>query len=205
MKTIFTSLIIALGMTTCFTSCIWARHKGKEVTETRSVSRFSSISMESVAGVYFTQADTYSFSITGSEELVKNTTTEVKDGELRISHTKKLKNTKKGAVIRISAPDLERIDFDGVGSLHMEEKVTLNNLKVNFDGVGSLNVKDLNCHSAEFNVDGVGSVDVNIHCDNLRADVDGVGSATFTGSAKKASFHKDGIGKLDTSDLRIGE
>ena len=73
--TILTSLVMA-----CLcVNCASAKGGNKEqVSETRSVSPFHSIEMESIAGVYFTQSDTYSLRVEGEKEWVDLTRCTVK-------------------------------------------------------------------------------------------------------------------------------
>lgn len=205
MKTIFTRFIGALILATGFTSCVWAGGKGEQITEKRNVSGFSSIEIKSVGLVYFTQASDFSCSIEGEEGHVKNITTSVEGNTLKVSYHKKLKNNKNGTIIRISAPDLKQLDFSGVGSFNIDGKVDVQDLDVDYRGVGEFNVKDLHCRKAEFDLSGVGEVNINLNCEEVRADVNGIGSATFTGTARMASFHRGGIGELNTQGMKIGK
>lgn len=90
------------------------------MSEVRKVDAFSSIEITSVGTIYFTQSDTYSFKIEGKEKHVKNTETTVKDGCLligfMIGKNKSMRNQKDGVTIWISAPDLKKVEFTGVGS-----------------------------------------------------------------------------------------
>lgn len=164
MKTVFARVITALVMIAGFTSCIWAGSKGEHVTEKRHVADFTSIDIKSVGSVYFTQSSDFSCTIEGEESQVKNITTSVEGNELKIGYIKKLKNNKNGAVIRISAPDLQELEFKGVGSFNIDGKVTLQDLDVDFSGVGELNIKDLQCRKANFDLKGIGEVNIHINC-----------------------------------------
>lgn len=205
MKMIFARLFSVLVLAIGFTSCIWAGGKGERTTEKRNVSGFFSIEIKSVGRVYFTQASDFSCTIEGEEGHVKNITTSVEGNTLKIGYHKKLKNNKNGTIIRISAPDLKKLDFSGVGSFDIDGKVDVQDLDVDFRGVGEFNVKDLHCRKAEFDLSGVGEVNINLNCEEVRADVNGIGSATFTGTARIASFHRGGIGELDTQGMKIGK
>lgn len=186
------------------TSCIFATNTAT-VSETRKVSGFSEIEANSVATIYFTQSDTYSFTIEGPKEFIENTTTIVKGNRLVIGHKKKMNNVKKGAVIHISAPHLTKVEFDGVGSFNCKESLNLQDISLEMDGVGQLNITDLHCRNANVNIDGVGSVKIHLDCDYLDASIDGVGSVEFSGKAKKANIERDGIGSVKTKDLMINE
>ena len=205
MKTVFARVITALVMIAGFTSCIWAGSEGEHVTEKRHVADFTSIDIKSVGSVYFTQSSDFSCTIEGEESQVKNITTSVEGNELKIGYIKKLKNNKNGAIIRISAPDLQELEFKGVGSFNIDGKVTLQDLDVDFSGVGELNIKDLQCRKANFDLKGIGEVNIHINCEEVKADVSGIGAATFTGTAQMASFHKGGIGELNTQGMEVSK
>ena len=43
------------------------------------------------------------------------------------------------------------------------------------------------------------------HSEEVKADVSGIGAATFTGTAQMASFHKGGIGELNTQGMEVSK
>ena len=100
---------------------------------------------------------------------------------------------------------MKQLDFSGVGSFNIDGKVDVQDLDVDFRGVGEFNVKDLHCRKAEFSLSGVGEVNVNINCEEIDADVNGIGAANFTGTALMATFHRGGIGELNTQGMKIGK
>lgn len=100
MKTIFLTLIGILAMGN-LASCMAG--KDRKVTEERKAENYSSIQIDGVAQVYFTQADTYSLRITGDERLAKATRAEAKGHTLYIDQEQT--KAKSGEVsIFISAP-----------------------------------------------------------------------------------------------------
>ena len=105
----------------------------------------------------------------------------------------------------ISAPELSRVDVEGVGSFRCEKKLKLKNLELNMTGVGSINIADLECKTLRARLEGVGKVNVHVNCVNLIANADGVGHMTLSGYAKTAKITKDGIGGVNTRNLETGE
>lgn len=190
------------------TSCKMHADNGVKVSEQRKVEAYRAVAITSVAAVYFTQSDVYRLKIEGDEKLVKATTSKVEDGWLKIGFNgdqKKSKNQKNGVTIYLSAPDLKNVEFTGVGSFNCEDVLQLEDVEFRVEGVGSLNVADLRCRMLKIGVSGVGSVDVNTHCDELDARLDGVGSVTLSGHAGKAKISKGGVGHVDTENLKVGE
>lgn len=203
--TILTSLVMA-----CLcVNCVSAKGGDKEqVNETRSVSPFHSIEIESVAVVYFTQSDTYSLRVKGEKKWVDLTQCTVKDGKLLITWVDKGKKTTKnvnGLSIYISAPNLQEVVLDGVGSFECKSRLNLKDIKFEIAGVGSLDVADLHARNVKVSLEGVGSGELTVDCDQLDANVDGVGSLTLSGKAQSAHISKDGLGSVSTRRLKVGD
>lgn len=186
----------------CFTSCMASK---KTAVEERETENFSSIKMDGVAGVYFTQDSKCSIRIEGEEEDVKNTQITVKNGTLYIETQSKKGRNQKGTKIYLTAPDLDELSFDGVGSFRCEKTLKVDDIRIDVDGVGAVEVEDLKCETLRLSIDGVGKTDVHVTCRDLRADLDGVGKVVLSGSADHARISKDGVGKCDTSNLKIGK
>lgn len=197
-------------------SCIFAAITGTvyaasnerddKVSEVRNVEAFSSIEVTSVATIYFTQSNTYSFKIEGQEKYVKTTTSEVKDGCLVIGFKNKNNenNRNKSVTIYLSAPDLKKVEFTGVGSFNCDAPLKLDDVKFQVEGVGKVNVKDLTCHSLKVDLEGVGNADIHVNCDYLSAHLGGVGHVTLSGTAGKADISKGGVGGVNTRKLKVG-
>ena len=140
-------ILAGLVMGLMCVNCASARSGNEEkVSETRSVNPFHSIEVESVASVYFTQSDTYSLRVEGEKKWVDQTKCTVKDGVLLIAWAEKGKKTTRnvnGLSIYISAPDLQKVAFEGVGSFNCKSRLNLKDVKFDVEGVGSLHVADL--------------------------------------------------------------
>ena len=204
------SIFVGLVMVFLCATCISAKGSSEDkVSETRSVSAFHSIEVESVAGVYFTQSDTYSLRVEGEKKWVDLTKCMVKDGVLLITWAEKgKKKTTKNVnrlSIYISAPDLQEVTFKGVGSFNCKSRLNLKDVKFDIQGVGSLNVADLHARNVKVSLEGVGSGELTVDCDRLDASVEGVGSLTLSGKARSAHISKDGIGSVSTRRLKVGE
>lgn len=204
------SIFVGLVMVFLCATCISAKGSSEDkVSETRSVSAFHSIEVESVAGVYFTQSNTYSLRVEGEKKWVDLTKCTVKDGVLLITWAEKgkkktIKNVN-GLSIYISAPDLQGVTFEGVGSFNCKSRLNLKDVKFDVQGVGSLKVADLHARNVKITLEGVGSGKLTVDCDRLDASVEGVGSLTLSGKARSAHISKDGIGSVSTRRLKVGE
>lgn len=203
------SIFVGLVMVFLCATCICAKGSSEDkVSETRSVSAFHSIEVESVASVYFTQSNTYSLRVEGEKKWVNQTKCTVKDGVLLIMWAEKGKKTTKnvnGLSIYVSAPDLQEVTIEGVGSFNCKSRLNLKDVKFDVEGVGSLNVADLHARNVKIDLEGVGSGELTVDCDQLDASVEGVGSLTLSGKARSAHISKDGIGSVSTRRLKVGE
>ena len=206
MKTNIVGVIIALVL--AFVGMLNVCAQDVKVSEVRKVDAFSSIEVTSVGTIHFTQSDTYSFKIEGKEKYVKNTETTVKDGRLLIGFkdkkNKRMRNQKDGVVIWISAPDLKKVEFTGVGEFKCEKPLKLDEVSFEVKGVGEVNVSDLTCDELKVTLRGVGSADIHVACDYLSAKMSGVGDVTLSGTAGHADISKGGIGGGNTDNLKIG-
>lgn len=205
MKTLLITLSLIFAATA---GTVYAADGDAKVSEVRKVEAFSSVEVTSVATIYFTQSDTYSFKIEGKEKYVKATETTVKNGCLHIGfkdkNKKGMRNQKDGVTIYLSAPDLKKVNFTGVGSFNCKERLKLDEVEFSVKGVGEVNVSDLVCNKLEVGLRGVGSADVHVVCDYLSASMSGVGEVTLSGTAGSADISKGGIGSVNTKNLKIG-
>lgn len=87
----------------------------------------------------------------------------------------------------------------------MQIRLNQKNVKFDVEGVGSLHVADLHAWNVQVSLEGVGSGELTVDCDQLDASVEGVGSLTLSGKARSAHISKDGIGSVSTRRLKVGE
>lgn len=205
MKTLFITLSFLFAVVA---GTVFAANGDAKVSEVRKVDAFSSIAITSVGTIHFTQSDTYSLKIEGQEKYVKNTESTVKDGCLLIGFkdkkNKSTRNQKDGVTIWISAPDLEKVEFAGVGEFNCKKPLKLDKVSFEVKGVGEVNVSDLTCNELKVALRGVGSADIHVVCDFLSARMSGVGDVTLSGTAGRADISKGGIGAVNTDNLKIG-
>ena len=180
MKTNIVGIIIALILT--FVGMLSVYAQDTKVSEVRKVDAFSSIEITSVGTV--------------------------KDGCLLIGFkdrkNKSMRNQKDGVTIWISAPDLKKVEFTGVGEFNCEKPLKLDEVSFEVKGVGEVNVSDLTCDELKVTLRGVGSADIHVVCDYLTARMSGVGDVTLSGTAGHADISKGGIGGVNTCNLKVG-
>lgn len=172
-------------------------------SESRNISKFQNMDINAVGTVYFIQADDYSFTIEGETEIVERHKTKVKNGTLYITIEGKQVNTDKGATIIVTAPDLQKIEFAGVGTFSCEKPLNLKNVDIKLKGVGKLYIADLKCNQLHATISGVGVGEINVKCQDLTAEIEGLGGLNLSGTTKQAKIYRNGIGVVNTDRLTI--
>ena len=202
MKQIILSLIAFIGAS--LNACM---AKDIETSETRNLSGYTSIHIDGVATVCFTQSDTYSCRIEGKAKELARLTTTVENGILtigqRIDH--KREQNIQGATLYLSAPALEEVKLDGVGAFECEGALKAGDIRFKIDGVGTIKIADLHCQTVQIDIDGVGKGNVNVYCDKLKARADGVGSLKLSGKARSADIKDGFLSKINDRRLKVGE
>ena len=187
-----TTIVLVLGAFFTFSQA----QTDKTITRNESVSQFSSIRFEAVGDVNFEQSSEYSLRIEGPRKFVE---------KVLILTYKEQNNKSKRVKFYITAPDLSRVNMEGVGAFRCEKKLEMKDLELNMKGVGSIRIADLECKTLRARMEGVGKINVHVHCVKLVAKADGVGHMTLSGYARSADVTSDGIGGVNTRNLQVGE
>lgn len=195
-KNVLVVAIVVLISVAC--SPLWAQNVSKEC----KVGEFTSINLQSVGNIVFTQSANYSCRLDGPSEYVEKTQVNVKGQTLVISYKQKKSNNTKNLTIYVSAPDLDKVKIDGVGNFDAKETLKLKNITFELDGVGNCNVKNLRCDELKLDVDGVGNMKINVDCRNIKAEVNGVGNITLSGKADTAILRRNGVGNINNKKLK---
>lgn len=194
-------------------SCIQTKYNYSKIStetdnylsEPREIAPFKNIEMNVVGEVLFSQSNAYSLVIEGDKNLVEHHDSKVENENLivSISEDKVKENYHTGVRIHITAPDLQHLEFSGIGSFSCKKTINLKTLHIDYNGMGTLSIKDLNCKQLYADINGVGEADINVSCQNLIAEINGIGSLTLKGTTKHAQINKNGIGIVNTDHLTI--
>lgn len=195
-KNVLVVAIVVLISVAC--SPLGAQNVSKEC----KVGEFTSINLQSVGNIVFTQSANYSCRLDGPSEYVEKTQVNVKGQTLVISYKQKQSDNIKNLTIYVSAPDLNKVKIDGVGNFDAKEALKLKNITFELDGVGSCNVKNLRCDDLKLDVNGVGNMKMNVDCRKINAKVNGVGNITLSGKADTAILRRNGVGDINNKKLK---
>lgn len=186
--------------------------------QVRSVTPFKTIDARGPVSLVVEVGKAHSVRVEGEQKFLDRVTTEVVNGELRLSYEEKNKRTtnvniKDGDRVVVTMPELlsfrgegagkmelnnirgEQFDvnYRGAGSLQMNGRV--GHLRLNAEGVGEVDAKDLVARDADVTFRGIG--DVTVHAKNkLNASVQGLGNLTYYGKPQSVSKSVSGIGNV---------
>ena len=202
------SLLLTLAVSTVKNCNEEYYEGGGDTTCTAKVELFNKINTQGVASIYFTQGDELNIDIEGDKRSVENLKLEVNHGTLYISDKKNIHGRGWQKLnIYITAPDLETVWMDGVGSFNVKESL---NLDHNFDfysnGVGSVNINSVSCGNAGIHNNGVGSLTItHCECGDINIDQGGVGSLKMGLNAQDVRLTSSGVGsvKVNTQCRKI--
>ncbi|HMS33954.1 MAG TPA: head GIN domain-containing protein [Ignavibacteria bacterium] len=150
--------------------------------ETRSLSSFNEIEINSVLNVFLKQSDNESVTVESDKNLIPYIKTYVKDGRLIIDVKDKFKlksSTKLN--VYVSLKNLTNLINNSVGNVKSENRLNLSSLNIMNNSVGNLEL-DLSCNS-------------------LNAELNSVGDVTFRGNANNANIQNNGVGNLKAGDM----
>lgn len=174
----------------------------QNVSKDCNVKGFTSITLQSVGDIIFTQSADYSCRMEGPAEYVEKTQVNVENGTLMISYKDKKSNKTKNLKLYISAPDLRNVQIDGVGNFTANEILKLKDITFQLNGVGNCDVKNLRCNNVTAQLNGVGNLKLNVDCGSVSANVNGVGNITLSGKAETANLRRDGVGSISHKNLK---
>ncbi len=174
------------------------RGSGNVITDKRDLSGFRAVEVGGTFEVEIAAQKDYSVVVEADDNLVPLIRTDVSGGTLRISADKRI-SSKNPVRIRISAPDIEKLDVSGAASVTATDlknkdlslgssgaskvKLTGETAKFNVDvsGATKIDAADLKAASAQVEASGASHVDVNVSGD-LKVDASGASRIAYVGS-----------------------
>lgn len=151
---------------------------GKVISQTREVPGFSGVELDYPAQVTVRQGQSVSVKIEAEDNLMPGLKTQVQGGVLQIfykAENGKHVNPTKAVKISIVVKDLNEIDFESAGELHIEA-IEADNLKVSVSGAGSLDLKDIKANHLSVNLSGAGPMTASGTADDFILNISGFGS-----------------------------
>ena len=173
--------------------------KGPVITKSFDFKDFDAIRVRGIADIQFTQADTWEVTLKTQENIFEHLDYKVEDGVLLIQEKDRLRFKVKVYDLTIQAPDLKRIEVNGVGDFDIPKGLhTDGNLAIEVNGVGDFDCHDLVCNDLDVRINGVGDVCVSGKAETASLEVSGVGDIDARGLvvAGNVNTRKSGVGAI---------
>lgn len=186
---------------------------GNVASEKRDLNDFSGIDVSGIFEVEVVSQKDFNVEIEADDNLLPQIKTEVRNGILRISSEDDIK-TKNSIRIRISAPDIDRIEVSGATKFSLADlkndelkldisgvsKVRLSgvtgNLSAEISGASHVNAENLKAVTATVEASGASHVEVNVS-DELVADASGASKINYVGSPKNTRKNSSGVSSIN--------
>ena len=182
-KVLFCSVLVSLFLTGCiFVLDNKVRGNGDVTIEERTVTSFDKIHVGGVFKVYLTQGDTEKVEVEIDENLQQYVNVYHKGNSLILDIEKGVnwgKTTQNNVYITLK--DIDQLNIEGVCSVVTRTVLNLENLKIVVEGVSNSSLE--------------------LICNQLDIDISGVGNIELAGETHTLTVKKDGVGKLDASEL----
>jgi hypothetical protein len=205
-------ITIALAASLCFAATAQADD------QVRSAPAFTSISVQGPISLTVDAGKAQSLTVRGDARFIKDLSSEVVDGELRLRlRDKNYKNWHGDPRVVITMPALHALDVEGAGEIKLNQ-IRGERLDVNYRGAGRMGI-DGEVKTFRMKAEGVGEVDakallandvdirfrgvgeVSVHARNrLDAVVQGMGNLTYYGKPRTVNKSASGIGSIQAGD-----
>lgn len=188
------------------------RGSGNVATETREIKDFKSIEVSGVFSVEVVAQKDFSVQVEADDNLLQYIKTEVHNGVLEISTTKRIKS-KNGMKIRITAPNMERVEASGAAKIVVSDlknagfnldtsgasKVELagetDKLVIEVSGASKIDAENLKARAASIDSSGASKINV-FATESVRADASGASRITYSGGATDVVKNTSGASRV---------
>jgi Putative auto-transporter adhesin, head GIN domain len=174
------------------------RGSGHSITERRSVDAFKSIETSGIFHVIAVAQKDFGLEVEADDNLLPLITTDVRDGVLHIESEKHFK-TASPVIVRVWAPDIEKVDVSGVSSLTLSNiknsdlqiegsgasKITVSGetakLGIDISGAAKVFADELQAENAVIDASGASQISVNVSRE-INSDLSGASKVEYSGS-----------------------
>lgn len=155
------------------------RGSGNVITETRTVSGFTSVVLAGVGELNLTQGETEGLTIQAEDNLLPFITTEVNNGVLTIGLKSGINDTSvvptKPIQYQLQFKNLDSIQLAGAGNIS-SPALKAENLRLGASGAGSLNLNQMDVKQLNVTLSGAGSVKLTGQSETQTVTLTGLGS-----------------------------
>jgi len=152
--------LYALLLCSCaWLSCTSVTVSGQTTRETRNTGSFTGIALSISADVVLTQGP-LSVTVEATADDMKDVITETSGNTLEIKRRPGHWNFKDHVKVYVSAPEIDKINVSGSGSVTMQSALKTNELALHVSGSGDIRIADLQSARISSTITGSGDVEL---------------------------------------------
>ena len=181
-------------MTGCYGDFRPKKGDGNIVSQERTASGFSGITVDWVANVNVYIGEDYKVVVTTDDNLQAIVLTEVENNILYITEESKMNSKPTKLIVDVYLPELKSIDLRGVGNVNLSNG-NASDLEISLSGVGNIDAQNYQIQHVTINHSGVGNAKIWV-TDSLKGSLSGVGKISYKGNPTIA-VNVSGVGKVN--------
>lgn len=163
----------------------------KQITKTIETGNFDQIQVSGSLDIIYTQSETTSFKLEGTEDAVNNLVVENQDGCLNI-YSKKSSTKHTGFIslgghesntslkAYVSAKTLRHVAVSGAGDFTSKRPIVTDEFGISISGAGDVEIEDLTAKKFDCTISGAGDVDFLVRKADIKLSVTGAGDVEGT-------------------------
>lgn len=182
---VFLSFVLFISLP----SCKKVVGHGPVVSETRSISNFTSIHFAVPGNLFYTQDSVYRIEIHAQDNIIREIETYLVGTELTIKVDDHVRlRSREDIRVNISAPSINGLSLSGSGNLHVTNTFRPTNARLLVSGSGSMNIHELISNNVDAAVSGSGELMVlNGQTNHEEAEISGSGKIDLLGVVSRTA------------------
>jgi hypothetical protein len=169
---------------------------GKVVSEARSVSGFDRVQLNAMGEIVLVQGEQESLTIEAEDNILREITTEVRDGILHIGFNKKVIMPTKTIKYYLTMREIRGLETRGASNIQAEG-IDTDLLEIGISGAGNVNIAQLNAERLTVHISGTGNLNLAGTVIDQKINLSGAGN--YNGedlSSQRAAVNITGLGKV---------
>ena len=146
---------------------------GAIVTQEINVSEFTGVKLEIAADIYITQADAFTVSVTGQQNIINELERDVNNGTWEVEFDRCVKNYNE-LTIHITMPETGYLSISGSGTIYGENTLDVNDIYLSISGSGDM-ILDLDATKVEAKISGSGQMKLKGETERAEYKISGSG------------------------------
>lgn len=200
---------------------------GKVITKNLDLADFSSLDVNGVVRIVWTQDSLCSVKLEGNEKCMEEYVCQVRDGELKIKTadgSTSFNGSSPRLTVYLTSPLLKDADLHGACRLEMPgcstmsteldidiagacyigiDTLEVQELNIEVNGAGCINMAKVSVtRDIEVEMNGAAALNANVKCSKLSVELNGASNAILGGECERLVLEENGSSKSDISKLK---